>query len=192
MEIPSELDILVAGFVCKDLSRLNNYNKHIDDDGESGDTWRAVYAYVERFRPSIVLLENVKAQTSTWIDVVARWNRIDYEAAWIYCDTKNYYLPQTRERMYMIAINRKLYCKNVKKAVEDWKRNMQQLQRQCSSPYEAFLSNLVVEPSIHIRLRSEQDWALCKLRYDHIRSEDRLGILRPATRWSENRTIRYS
>ncbi|KAJ4375110.1 hypothetical protein N0V83_002194 [Neocucurbitaria cava] len=188
--IPTGLDILIAGFVCKDLSRMNNNGKNLDSDGESGDTWRAVYTYVKRFRPSIVLLENVKAKTSTWDDVVSRWDKIGYEAAWVYCDTKNYYLPQTRERMYMIAVERTRLGKHAATAVDGWKNLMKGLRRQCSSPYEAFLPDLMQESSEYSALASEQDWALCKLRYDHIRSDERLGILRTLTRWSEDGTER--
>lgn len=116
-EIPGKLDMIVVGFICKDLSSLNNRKKTVDDQGETGDTWRAIYYYVKRFQPSIVLLENVRSDKNTWNDVVSRWSKIGYEATWVYCDTKNYYLPQTRERMYMIAINRKLYGRNVGEAV---------------------------------------------------------------------------
>jgi site-specific DNA-cytosine methylase len=189
--IPACLDILIAGFVCKDLSRLNTRQKDLDSDGESGDTWRAIYSYSERFRPSIVLLENVKSTSSLWDKVVSKWAEIDYEAAWLICDTKRYYVPQTRERMYMIAIERSQFGKNADKAVEQWRDLMLKLQRQCSSPYEAFLKNMLHESSDHSALVSEPDWALCKLRYDHIRSDERLGILRPVTRWSENGTVRY-
>lgn len=187
--IPTGLDILVAGFVCKDLSRMNNNGKDLDSDGESGDTWRAVRTYAERFRPSIVLLENVMAKKSTWQTLVSWWDKIGYEAAWLYCDTKNYYLPQTRVRMYMIAIERSRFGKGAAKAVEEWKDLMQSLRRQCSSPYEAFLSGSMHEPNEYSTLVSEPDWGLCKLRYDHIRSDSRLGILRPLIRSSESGTI---
>jgi site-specific DNA-cytosine methylase len=189
--IPSGLDVLIAGFVCKDISRLNSQPKGLEDDGESGDTWRAIYSYAKRFRPSIVLLENVKGLSKLWNEVVALWDNIDYEAAWLIRDTKRYRIPQTRERMYMIAIERNHFGKDVKKAVIYWQDLMEKLQRQCSSPYEAWLKNMLHESSDHSALCSEVDWALCKLRYDHIRSEERLGILRPITKWSENGTVRY-
>ena len=60
--IPFDVDILVAGFVCKDLSNLNSKQKALSDDGESGDTWRAIYQYSEIHRPKVVLLENVKGE----------------------------------------------------------------------------------------------------------------------------------
>ncbi|KAF1931765.1 uncharacterized protein M421DRAFT_90003 [Didymella exigua CBS 183.55] len=188
-KIPGNLDILIAGFVCKDLSSLNSRKKTVDDQGETGDTWRAIYFYVKRFQPGIVLLENVKSDKRTWDDVVSRWSKIGYEAAWVYCDTKNYYIPQTRERMYMIAINRRLYGKKVGEAAANWTSTMQKLQRQCSSPYEAFLTDLPVSVIDHSTLSSEPEWSLCKLRYDQIRSEQKLGTRRPITQWSENGTL---
>lgn len=188
-KIPGNLDILIAGFVCKDLSPLNSRKKTVDDQGETGDTWRAIYFYAKRFQPAIVLLENVKSDKWTWDDVVSRWSKVGYEAAWVYSDTKNYYIPQTRQRMYMIAVNRKLYGKGAKEVVTEWQATMEKLQRQCSSPYEAFLVDLPVSAVDHSTLSSEPDWSLCKLRYDQIRSDQRLGSRRPITQWSENGTL---
>jgi site-specific DNA-cytosine methylase len=189
--IPAGLDILIAGFVCKDLSRLNTQQKSLDDDGESGDTWRAIYSYSQRFRPGMVLLENVKGLSKLWNKVVSMWDKIGYEAGWLICDTKRYRIPQTRERMYMIAIERKRFGRDANLAVSQWRDSMEKLQRQCSSPYEAWLTNTLHEATDHNALSFEVDWALCKLRYDHIRSDERLGVLRPITKWSENGTVRY-
>lgn len=75
-ESPGDLDVLVAGFVCKDLSSLNSRKRTVDDQGETGDTWRAIYYYVKRFQPSIILLENVKSDKRMWDDVVSRWSTI--------------------------------------------------------------------------------------------------------------------
>lgn len=97
--IPTNLHVLVAGISCLDLSSINNRRKTLEDDGESGDTWRAVYAYSKAHRPRIVLLENVKSKKETWDAVVVKWEAIDFGATWLYCDTKDYYLPQTRQRM---------------------------------------------------------------------------------------------
>jgi site-specific DNA-cytosine methylase len=188
--IPGNIDILIAGFVCKDISTMNNHKKNLDDDGESGDTWRAIYSYARQFTPSIVLLENVTARKAYWDKLVLKWSQIGYEAGWMICDTKQYYISQTRQRMYMVALNRDLYGKDATQAVVEWKNYMTKLQRQCSSPYEAFLTGLPQDPIDYNALPSEYDWALCKLRYDHIRTDQRLGIMRPITQWSENGTLR--
>lgn len=188
--IPGNLDILVAGFVCKDLSSLNSKRKTVDDQGETGDTWRAIYHYAKYFQPGIVLLENVKSTRGVWDDVVIRWSNIGYEAAWMYCDSKAYYIPQTRERMYMIAINRKKYGGDASKVATAWKSSMTKLKRQCSSHYEAFLAKLPAATADHSAITSESSWELCKLRYDQIRSEEGLGTRRPLTQWSESGTLK--
>jgi site-specific DNA-cytosine methylase len=189
VDIPNNVDVLVAGFTCKDLSRLNAKGKTLEDGGESGDTWLAVYTYAERFRPSIVLLENVKSERATWDDVVSRWDKIGYEAAWLFCDTKRYYLPQTRERMYMVAIERDHFGKGANRAVGNWKTTMQLLERPCSSPYEAFIPKSFAQPGGYSTPKAGLDWAMCKLRNDHIRSEKKLGILSPISRRNDYGTV---
>ncbi|KAF1977758.1 hypothetical protein BU23DRAFT_526261 [Bimuria novae-zelandiae CBS 107.79] len=188
-KIPGGVDILVAGFSCKNLSQQNNHQKSLKENGESGETWMAVYEYSRRFRPSVVLLENVKSKVETWNDLVSQWADIDYEAVWLYCDTKRYYLPQTRERMYMIAVDRRQNGKDASRVAGDWKQLIQQLERPCSSPYESFLDYSRLGYVNHSPLDSETPWELCKLRYDQIRSELRLGVKRPCTKWNENGTI---
>jgi site-specific DNA-cytosine methylase len=76
MSIPTGLDILVAGFVCKDISRLNNHQKELEDEGESGDTWNAIYSYTKQATPSIVLIENVAKDNKFWDKFYARWDTI--------------------------------------------------------------------------------------------------------------------
>jgi site-specific DNA-cytosine methylase len=188
--IPGNVDLLIAGFVCKDLSRLNNHQKGLDDEGESGDTWKAIYSYAKRFRPTIILIENVSATKGFWNGFQTKWSAIDYEYTWMICDTKNYYLPQTRQRMYMIAIDKKQYGKGVKDALRQWETVMETLQRRCSSPFEAFLTSDTPGQYQHISLVTDPNWALCRLRYDHIRTNERLGIHHPMTYWSDNGTVR--
>ncbi|KAF1963578.1 hypothetical protein CC80DRAFT_433272 [Byssothecium circinans] len=189
--VPDQIDMLIAGFVCKDISRLNNHNKTLDQNGETGETWRAIYTYSKRYRPSIVLLENVRGQNAYWDKYIkAKWEDIEYECAWMICDTKNYYIPQTRLRMYMIAVDRTQFGKNTDRAVLQWQETMEKLQRPCSSPFDAFLSSDVSDQYEYNSLVTEPNWALCRLRYDLIRSEEKLGIRRPITRWNENGTVR--
>ncbi|KAF2688013.1 hypothetical protein K458DRAFT_294513 [Lentithecium fluviatile CBS 122367] len=188
--IPGGIDFLVAGFVCKDLSRLNNHQKGLDDEGESGDTWNAIYSYTKRFRPRIVLIENVKHTREFWDGFKAKWAAIGYEYTWIFCDTKDYYIPQTRQRMYMIAIDQSQYAKGVEKALGGWEDLMKKLQRRCSSPFDAFLAVDTPDHNRCASLASDPSWALCKLRYDLCRADLRLGIGRTVTRWSEDGTVR--
>jgi hypothetical protein len=91
--------------------------------------------------------------------------------------------------MYMVAIERSHFGDGVDRATSQWKELMLELERQCSSPYEAFLPETLKESSGYSILKNELDWALCKLRNDHIRSEKQLGILSPISRRSDNGTI---
>jgi len=50
---------LIAGSSCVDFSLLNNKKKGIDDGGESGDTIGGILSYAKKFRPTIIILENV-------------------------------------------------------------------------------------------------------------------------------------
>lgn len=191
-DIPGSLDVLVAGFVCKDISTLNNNKKSFFEHGETSDTFRALYAYSKRFRPKIVLIENVRGQKEYWRHIVSEWNAAGYEAAWHTVDTKEYYLPQTRVRMYMIAVDRKAFGVGAGKAVAQWKDSMEALKRPCSTPFEAFLKGTASEfgKTGILPPKSEPAWVQCKLKYDRIRSEERLGSRRPVTKWSETGYLR--
>lgn len=189
VEIPRVIDILIAGFVCKDLSSLNTNKKTLKDGGESSDTWKALYSFVKEFRPSVVLVENVKSNKTTWIEVTQLWKDIGYECSWHICDSQNYGLPQTRQRMYMVAINKELYGKGAKKVADDWQITMTALARQCSSPFEAWLPEDLSRQHDYANLISETDWVLCKLRYERMRLVDRLGIKHPVSQYNENGSV---
>ena len=64
VEVP-EVDPFVAGFERDQFSTLNNDRFETPGcltrgDGKSGSTGKAVIRFVERFRPSLVVLENVR------------------------------------------------------------------------------------------------------------------------------------
>lgn len=130
------MDILIAGFSCVDFSRLNKNAKKITDVGESGDTFRAIVNYARKYRPAVLILENV--DSAPWDFVKAIWendrelvvdhylkktkgdkeeseqqadawvddNDIGYSAVWHRVDAKHYYIPHTRTRRYMICLDR--------------------------------------------------------------------------------------
>lgn len=187
-EIPRDLDILVAGFVCKDLSLLNNNKKSMEDDGETGDTFRAIHAYANRFRPTIILLENVRSTREMWDETIKKhWDGIDYGYTWIWVDTKNYYLPQTRQRMYMIAVDNRQFGSNGAKVLKIWKETMEGLERRCSSPFQAWLAkDNDSDPRAYKSSTQEPDWVLSKLRLYNVRIDEHLGMKRPITSWNEN------
>ncbi|KEF59657.1 uncharacterized protein A1O9_04503 [Exophiala aquamarina CBS 119918] len=102
-EIPKGAHILIAGSSCVDHSALNNHANKID--GESAQTLLGVADYADLYRPVLVLLENVAG--ADWEDQHVFWADRDYYFRALKIDSKNFYLPQTRERGYSVAIDMK-------------------------------------------------------------------------------------
>ena len=65
--LPVEGDVFLYsyGFLCKDLSSLNNHSGHFKDSciesgkGTTGVTWSGNFGFVSKVRPPVVLIENV-------------------------------------------------------------------------------------------------------------------------------------
>ena len=200
------MDILIAGFSCVDFSNLNGKKLELSDGGESGDTFRACIEYVAKYRPAICIFENVrscpwdkiKAILANQMDelterersVFGVWEADDpaYAAQMAPVDTKEYAIPHTRQRGYMIAIDRRRLG-NADSAVEDWLRILKALRKNASCPFESFLfdDDQARHDMISPRARhfSELDWSLCHARNQDYRSDQGLGFERPLTRWVE-------
>ena len=197
VDVPGNVDLLVAGTSCVDYSNLNSKRKGMGEGGESGRTFFGMLDWVKRHQPAIVLLENVKS--APWAGVGEAFSDIDYDAAWSNTfDTKNYYIPHTRQRGYLIATqNRKdSYAGN-------WEALTRSLARPASSSLEAFLL-APDDPRIQkVRTqfalgeglgkgRSTIDWSKCQQRHERARDEENLGKNRPFTAWEEGGTCQLS
>ncbi|KAK4333158.1 hypothetical protein RTBOTA2_001878 [Rhodotorula toruloides] len=201
-DVPGNADMLVAGTSCIDYSNLNNIKKGITDGGESGRTFFGMYRWVDKHRPKIVILENVC--TAPWGDMVKNFAEINYSAEFCRLDTKKYYIPHTRTRVYLIA-----FPKEISKSSDPfggagalaakWKELMKINERPASSPAEAFLLHSD-DPRIH-RARQELshqrisadgkkrdtvDWGRCEVRHSVARQKEKLGQRRPLTDWQDN------
>ena len=205
------VDAVIAGFSCVDFSRLNRHNVKLEEQGESGRTFGAILQYAKDKRPAIVILENVQNQTP-WDSIKAIWeNDKDflaqhavgfkdfwdvsdpgYAAVGVSVDTKEYYLPQTRKRGYMICVDRKRH-KLADKLAGDWSGAMFELRRPASAPVEAFLLDEDdarlhrAKNELHqtIQKRAGVDWVLSQSRHQTYRTENKLGMERPITRWKD-------
>eukprot|EP00931_Biecheleriopsis_adriatica_P110335 TRINITY_DN8458_c0_g1_i2.p1 TRINITY_DN8458_c0_g1~~TRINITY_DN8458_c0_g1_i2.p1 ORF type:complete len:2069 (+),score=541.35 TRINITY_DN8458_c0_g1_i2:59-6265(+) len=110
-QIPGELDLLVAGFSCKDLSMMNSFRKTLQEMGQSGSTLKGVLDYAERYRPRIILLENVwaihKANDCGFrqVDLVIEGLKArGYAAGYRLLNSCDYFIPQIRHRIWMWGI----------------------------------------------------------------------------------------
>jgi site-specific DNA-cytosine methylase len=190
LPVPGDVDILVAGTSCVDYSNLNNERKGLDDGGESGQTFKGMMEWIKRAKPPVVILENVC--NAPWEAVAERFRDNGYHATYQRLDTKQYYIPHTRTRVYLFAT---LIDKFGKADVsEQWKEMVKHLQRPSSATLEAFLLP-VDDPRVH-RAREDlgstvrenrkvTDWGRCESRHQRARAEEGLGNKRPLTGWEE-------
>lgn len=109
----SPVDILTAGFPCQPFSIAGNRKGFEDNRGNVFfDITRLVQEFPKKLRPKIILLENVKnfKREEYIARVIEELNKIGY---WFDCrfmkvlNTHVYTeLPQNRERLFMIALNK--------------------------------------------------------------------------------------
>ena len=189
--VPGDVDLLIAGTSCVDYSNLNNEKQDIDAQGESGRTFRGMMSWVKNHKPPIVILENVCG--APWERVKQYFHREGYSAEYMRVDTKNYYIPHTRTRVYLVAVNEKQ--SSIPAA---WKTKVIQMQRPWSSPLDAFLL-ASDDPRIHQarerlvresfngvdRRTGRTDWGRCESRHQRARLEEALGSKRPLTNWED-------
>ena len=192
-DVPGNLDILIAGFACVDYSSLNRNPKNFDDVGESSDTFRAIITYCTLHRPKLVILENVRrAPWQQVLDLIH--NETTYSAAMAPVNTKNYYLPQTRNRGYLVMVEQEAAGgkKNANSIVKGWADSLKMFERPASSPVEDFLlrpddprvDKAVFDMQPQARA-SNKAWTLSKGRHQRVRRDLGLGQLRPLTNWIE-------
>ncbi|OCH91470.1 hypothetical protein OBBRIDRAFT_812104 [Obba rivulosa] len=189
--VPGDVDMLIAGTSCVDYSNLNNQKQDIDGQGESGRTFRGMMSWVEQHRPPLVILENVCS--APWDKVVKYFDKIDYSAANCRVDTKNYYIPHTRTRGYLLAVNQK-----DSKLPKRWLEKIKEYKRPASATLDAFLlpsddprihqarQKLVSESYNAVDRRTGRtDWGRCESRHQRARLDESLGSKRPLTSWEE-------
>ena len=126
------------------------------------------------------------------------WDEEDlaYSFCWVRVDAKNYYIPQTRTRRYMICLNRRLFASvdQADEAAQQWKHCMVALERKASAPVEAFLlpeddprlQYAKDEMSKTGKLRRETDWEVCNGRHEDYRAKEQLGTSRPILNWTND------
>ncbi len=160
-KIPDDIDILVTGFSCVDFSGLNTSKKNMEQFGESGDTFFAMRDYARVYRPKIIILENVVG--APWMKIGNYMAAIGYSCKHQVVDTKDYYIPHTRQRGYMMCVDMYDYVKKDKRSAHEKKliknlqfseymdkfyeeaslntyaRRMKNFERPASSSVEAFL-----------------------------------------------------
>lgn len=175
-----------------DFSNLNRKKKDITDAGESGQTFEGILSYVAQHRPPLVVLENIKH--APWDKIVAAWQGIGYLSRHVIVDTKNYYLPQTRARGYMLCIDRARVKDEHGDVLDRWVKTFGAFKRSASSPFAEFLipedetagvrkvGRAIGQP---LESRSQPDWSSYRIRHQDYRRTNQLGYRRPVTNFRE-------
>ena len=119
-DIPNH-DVLAGGFPCQPfslagVSKKNSMGlKHGFDDLKQGNLFLQICKIVKIHQPKVVFLENVKNLVShdgglTWVTIQQKLNDLGYEIHWKIIDAK-FWVPQHRERIYIVAFRRKSFTK---------------------------------------------------------------------------------
>ncbi|KAJ9627044.1 hypothetical protein H2203_003504 [Taxawa tesnikishii (nom. ined.)] len=194
VRIPDNLDLVIAGTSCKDFSGLNAHQKGLADGGESGDTFHAVLKYAELYRPRILILENVF--NAPWDAMLEEYERIGYQVGGVLVDTKDFYLPQTRQRGYMVCLDKNHLASDTN-AAERWTDLMRKFKRPASSSISAFLQPNDDPSAVQLKTQlaklsqfdtvsREVDWSKCEIRHIRYRHAKGIGNARPYTNWQES------
>ncbi|KUJ09785.1 uncharacterized protein LY89DRAFT_788039 [Mollisia scopiformis] len=186
IEVPSDVDILFAGFSCKDFSRLNKSPKTLEDAGESAVTFAGLIAYMKNTecRPKLVVMENV---------LLAPWKKIreyveantQYLCTHTHLDTKKYYLPQTRNRRYMICALRTSDLESddaCRGKLKDWTNSLKEISNNSPNPAASFEEMLQSAHNTKYEDSKQGNWASSK--YLAAAWRETLGTERPFTNWS--------
>ena len=115
-------DVLCAGFPCQPfsiagVSKKNSLGrKHGFQDADQGNLFFAICDIVAEKQPSILVLENVKNLKShdkgkTWKVIQEAIEALDYELKFEIIDAQSW-VPQHRERIFMVCFNRKKFTRN--------------------------------------------------------------------------------
>lgn len=110
-----QLDICLAGFPCQAFS-LAGKKLGFEDDYKGmarGTLFREIIRLCDKQRPKVVFCENVKGLTHhdggrTYEVIKGAFEQADYQVFSEVLNSKNFDVPQNRERIYMVAIRKDL------------------------------------------------------------------------------------
>ena len=105
-DIP-DIDIYVSGFPCQPFSRANKFKTKVDPRLNLFENCLDVIIEKE---PKVFILENVKTlvtlnEGSYFNEIIQRLENIrKYDVHWKILNSKDYGIPQSRERLYIIGL----------------------------------------------------------------------------------------
>lgn len=153
--------------------------------------------WIEKAQPPIVIIENVFG--APWNEKVAIFEERGYSATFLRLDTKDYYIPHTRQRGYLFAIKRHDKKNRDDQRPEAWRQLVVSLKRPASASLDDFMlpndDHRVLRGRARLTAESwssdgdragRTDWTKCETRHQAARSLEELGDARPLTEWSDS------
>jgi DNA (cytosine-5)-methyltransferase 1 len=103
-ELP-DFDMLVGGFPCQSFS-IAGLRKGFHDT--RGTLFFEISRLLRDIRPRLLLLENVKGLTShddgrTFRTIISELDELGYDLEWQVLNSKNFGVPQNRERVFIVG-----------------------------------------------------------------------------------------
>ena len=171
---------------------MNNKQKGIEEGGESGDTFLGMMAWVAKHRPLIVIQENVC--NAAWAEMRQYYRSHGYAAEYSRFNTREYYIPHTRMRGYLCAVN----LGKDHHVPKMWLDACKKMARPCTTTLEDFMladddprvykarMELAGDPRRSGPAKARTvEWEKCEGRHLRERIEKKLGVQRPVTAWQE-------
>ncbi|KAJ4424345.1 hypothetical protein N0V82_001045 [Gnomoniopsis sp. IMI 355080] len=162
----------------------------------STTTFASAMNYLKERQPKIVIFENVHgAPWASTIDYV--FPLTGYTAKIVALDTKNYYLPQTRLRKYVVAFNHRFFgLEAAQKLCNDFTGAVQGLERKYSSTVTDFLlpsnshelhrARNEMEVASQSIQEKDTDWSFSRSRHTQFRRAQGIPDERPWIQWRES------
>lgn len=112
-KVPTDIDVITYGFPCQDISNAGKQKGFTDENGErtrSGLFFEAL-RIIESAKPKFAIAENVKALTGNKFKnefkiVLDSLDAAGYVNYWAVLNSKDYGIPQNRERVFIISIRK--------------------------------------------------------------------------------------
>jgi len=106
-----DFDLLTGGFPCQAFSIAG---KGLGECDPRGTLFHEIIRIAEVKKPKWMLLENVKgllseAHSKTFKKILSELNRIGYEVSWKVLNSKDYGIPQNRERIWFVCIRKDIF-----------------------------------------------------------------------------------
>lgn len=102
---PNKADILIGGFPCQDIS-INGKGKGIA--GEKSGLYRAMLEVAKKSNPKIIIAENVKGllmknHKNDLETIINNFQNLGYKVNYYLVNAADFGVPQTRERVIIVA-----------------------------------------------------------------------------------------